>query len=151
MPDSTNDAAPGDPERLTIVPRLERPGAEPRYLLVRWPDWPPPAMLSVVHPAEGDTRAAVDSTLQARMSVTCLEEPRVASERLPVRMRHPRTGREGPGWLRAAAVRVEGEPEADALLDAVVELSLEDALAQLETEVERRLLRAAAALFDQPR
>jgi hypothetical protein len=142
------DAAPSDPERLTIVPRLERPGLEPRYLLVRWPDWPPPAMLSIARPAEGDVRAAVDSTLQARMSVTCLEEPRVAADRVPVRMRRPMTGSEGAGWLRAAAVRVEGEPEPDALIDAVVELTLDEALAQLETEVERRLLRSAAALFE---
>jgi hypothetical protein len=143
------DAPPLDPERLWLVPRLERPGAEPRYLLVRWPDWPPPAMLSIVRPPDGDARAAVEDALHARMSVTCLEEPRVARERVPVRMRHPRMGGTGPGWLRAAAVLVEGEPQPDALIDAVVELTRDEALAQLETEVERRLLQAAVALFEE--
>ena len=142
------EQAPADPERLTIVPRLERPGEEARYLLVRWPDWPPPAMLSIVAVAGDDTVAAVESALRARMNVSCIEAPRIAAERFAVRMRHPRTGGEGPGWLRAAGVRVAGVPEPDALLDAVVELTFDDALGQLETDVERLLLRSAAALFE---
>jgi hypothetical protein len=55
------------------------------------------------------------------------------------------------GWLRAAAVRVTGAPEPDALLEAVLELTLEEALASLTSDIERELLaRAARLLGDEP-
>jgi hypothetical protein len=143
------EVRPPDPERLIVVPRIEGDDGTPRYLFMRWSDWPPPAMLSVARPSEEAALGeAVASALQARMSVECVGEPCVSATRLPVRMPHPRMGGDGPGWLRAVAVRVRGEPRPDALIDEVVALPLEEALEQLTTEVERQLVREGAALFD---
>jgi hypothetical protein len=59
------------PERLLIAARLQGAGDD-RYLLVRWPDWPHPALLSLAAPRERDSLAAAVSTLlQARMRVRC--------------------------------------------------------------------------------
>ncbi len=151
-PDSepAGSGAPLDdrPERLLIAVRQEREDG-PRYLFVRWPDWPHPAMLSLAPPARWDSvREAVGDLLAARLSVTCTEEPRRASTRVPVRMAHPRMGGDGVGWLRPVAVTVEGDPTPDALLEGVEALTVEEALEQLPTEVERIVLRQAAALFD---
>ena len=136
------------PERLLIAARLERADG-PCYLFARWPDWPHPAMLSLAAPPRWDNvRDAVADLLAARLSVTCVEEPRRASTRVPVRMAHPYMGGDGVGWLRPVAVTVEGDPAPDALLERVESLTLEQALEQLPTEVERIVLRQAAALFD---
>ena len=135
-------------ERLLIAARLDTAEGA-RYLLVRWPDWPYPALLSVAAPRDRDALAtAVQDLLHGRLRVDCDGAPRTADQRLPVRMTHPRFGGEGLGWLRPLAVRVHGEPEPDALLAGVEALSLEEALEALPTELERTLLREAAALFD---
>lgn len=152
----TSYIAPGgpysDPERLLVAPLLERPGEEPRYLLLRWPDWPPPALLSVESRSSIDSPAsAVVEAVAARMGVSCTEPPRFSDLRMPVRMRQPQRGREEVGWLRAVAVRVEGNPAADALIEAVVALPLDQALASLTTDVERTVLEAAARLLDERR
>jgi hypothetical protein len=148
------DATPRpDPERLVIAARLERPGEPPRYLLVRWRDWPPPALLSVEAPAAPNAgeaglaaRAAVEETLAYRLGVRCIET-RFATERLPARMRRGVRGGEGLGWLRAAAVRVDGDPHPDALLDEVLALPPAEALAALTSDVERRVFAEAARLL----
>ena len=138
----------GRPERLLIAARQDRTDG-PRYLFVRWPDWPHPAMLSLAEPPRWDNvRDAVADLLAARLSVTCTEEPRRASTRVPVRMAHPRMGGDGVGWLRPVVVTVEGEPAPDALLEGVEALTVEQAVEQLPTEVERIVLLQAAALFD---
>ena len=138
----------GRAERLLIAARLEQPGSEPRYLLARWPDWPHPSLLSVAAPRALDTlEALVADTLRARFSLECVGPPVAALERHPARLSHPRFGGGGLGWVRAVAVRVEGDPAADALLAAVDAFALEDALATLPTDLERAVLREAAGLL----
>lgn len=166
MADPTPDAAPtaavgsaagsatsGDdrPERLLVAARLAGgagEGAGGRYVFVRWEDWPHPAMLSLAPPGGGEQLSEAVARLMARLNLRSAE-PRTASERVPVRMAHPRFGGEGLGWLRPLAVIVEGEPQPDALLAGVETLPYEQALEALPTDVERTVLRAAAALFEQ--
>lgn len=145
--------APGSagPERLLVAPVLrdEQPPHGWRYLLVRWPDWPHPTLLSLAAPGPGDSMAeAVRVLIEARLRLACEGEPRASETRVPVRMPLPRVGGEGQGWLRPVVVRVSGEPQPDALLAGVEAFTLEQALAALPTEVERTVLRAAAALLD---
>ncbi len=149
------------PERLLVVAREADGEADTaRYCFARWPDWPHPAMLSLA--ASGDEQlealeGALNDLLGARMGLVCSSRPRLAAERTPARMAHHRFGGEGLGWLRAAAVSVRPLPEAgeaaaapraDALLEAVQRLSLEQALEALPTDVERRVFRSGVALLD---
>ncbi len=170
---STPGAEPAArPERLLVVARQADGGADgeavaARYCVARWPDWPHPAMLSLAAAATaiggGDGRqlerleGALNDLLGARMALACSSPPRLAAERTPARMAHPRFGGEGLGWLRAAAVTVRPLPAAgdapatprpDALLEAVERLSLEQALEALPTDVERRVFRAGVALLE---
>ncbi len=135
-------------ERLLVISRqAEVEGTEPRYLLVRWPDWPHPALLSIARPgAEDDLDAAVASLLDARLRVSS-GAVRLSATRVPVRMPQPRFGRVSTGWLRPAAVEVSGQPQTDALLEGFESLTLEEALAALTTDVERAVFREGAALF----
>ena len=135
------------PERLLVAARLDdAEGA--RYLLVRWPDWPYPALLSLAAPGAHDSlEDAVTTLLLARLRVRCQGPPRQSAVRVPVRLAHPRFGGQGLGWLRAVAVSVVGEPEPDALLEDVQALSLPEALEALPTDIERTVLREAASLF----
>ncbi len=135
------------PERLLVAARLEdAEGA--RYLLVRWPDWPYPALLSLAAPRPHDSlEETVATLLLARLGVRCQEPPRTSPVRVPVRLAHPRFGGQGLGWLRPIAVRVVGEPQPDALLEDVQALPLRQALEALPTEVECTVLREAAKLF----
>ncbi len=155
------------PQRLLVVAR-EADAYDAHYLFARWPDWPHPAMLSLAATATGDgderqletleaLEGALNDLLGARMGLACSSRPRLAAERTPARMAHPRFGGEGLGWLRAAAVSVRPLPEAgeaaaapraDALLEAVQRLSLEQALEALPTDVERRVFRSGVALLD---
>ncbi|MGE0135931.1 MAG: hypothetical protein AB7L91_14205 [Dehalococcoidia bacterium] len=137
-----------DVERLLVVARLApRAGETPRFLFVRWPDWPHPALLAIDPPGPTDTlEDAAGALLEARLSVAVTGAVRLSSTRVPVRMPLRRYGTTGTGWLRAALVDVEGEPEPDALLDGFEALTLEEALAALPTDVERAVLREAAAL-----
>ncbi len=90
------------------------------------------------------------------MGLVCSSAVRIAEERTPARMAHPRFGGEGLGWLRAVAVSVRprgsdsqpGDPRPDALLEAVERLNFEQALAALPTDVERLIFRAGVALLD---
>jgi hypothetical protein len=137
-----------EPERLIIAARLERAGEPGRYLLVRWRDWPPPALLSVDAPSTLEAcQAAIEETLAYRLGVRCLERPLLSEVRSPGRMRRGNRGGEGLGWLRATAVRVEGDPQPDALLEEVLALPATEALAALESDVERRLFLEAARLL----
>jgi hypothetical protein len=136
------------PERLLIVARRRE---DSRYLFVRWPDWPHPAMLSTVppHPDEG-LAGGLASLLDARMGVRVQGEPRSATERQPARMRHPYAGSEGLGWLRPVAVEVTGTPAPDPLLDDILALTHAEALDTLPADLERVLFRAGAALLEPP-
>lgn len=152
-PVPTSDGTPRlEPERLIIAARLEA-GVEPgRYLLVRWRDWPPPALLSV---EAGETpeacQAAIEETLAYRLGVRCLERPLVGEALTPARMRLGSRGGEGLGWLRAAAVRIEGDPRPDALLEEVLLLPAGEALAALQSDVERAVFAEALRLLgDEP-
>lgn len=166
------------PERLLVVAREADGEADgdaageagaARYFFARWPDWPYPAMLSLAATASTTEtgnrdeqridalRGALNDLLGARMGLACTSPPRLAAERTPARMAHPRFGGEGLGWLRAAAVVARPLPaagatpaaaRADALLEAVERLSLEQALEGLATDVERRVFRAGVALLD---
>ncbi|HJM74399.1 MAG TPA: hypothetical protein QGI71_00830 [Dehalococcoidia bacterium] len=147
----TPDTASTDdrPERLLVAARLAASEDEDgRYVFVRWEDWPHPAMLSLAPPGANEQLSEAVAGLLARLNVRSAE-PRIASERMPVRMAHPRFGGEGLGWLRPLAVTVEGEPEPDAMLAGVELLSYNRALEELPTEVERAVLRAADALLAQ--
>jgi hypothetical protein len=137
-------------ERFLVVARTSgHEGDEARYLLVRWADWPQPALLSVAPPAANDSLDdAIATLLDARLRVSVDGPVRLGRERVPVRMPQPRFGLGGTtGWLRPAAVEVSGEPETDALLGGYDALTLAEALAALSTEVERSVLREGAALF----
>jgi hypothetical protein len=135
------------PERLLLGARLEDPRGA-RYLLVRWPDWPHPALLSLAAPAPHDSLEEVVATLLlSRLGLRCQRPPEASPVRVPVRLPHPRFGGQGLGWLRPVAVSVVGEPEPDALLEDVQALPLQEALAALPSEVERTVLTEAAKLF----
>ena len=151
------------PERLLVAARLEtslgagletdqnaEPGADdaPRYVFVRWEDWPHPAMLSIAPPGVNEDLPHAVQTLVGRLNLTVSGAIKTAEERVPVRMAHPRFGGDGLGWLRPLAVSVSGEPQPDAMLEGTEMLSLGQALEALPTEVERTVLRAADALFD---
>ncbi len=137
-----------EPERLIIAARLEAGGEPGRYLLVRWRDWPPPALLSIEAGEDPETcQAAIEQTLAYRLGVRCLERPLLGEGRTPARMRLGSRGGEGLGWLRAAAVRIEGEPRPDALLEEVLVLPAAEALAALESDVERRVFTQALSLL----
>lgn len=144
---SGSDSDNERPERLLVVPQLNE-GEETRYLLVRWPDWPHPALLSIAAPTSRDIiDEAVSDLIRARLRVDCNGTPRASSMRIPVRMAHPRFGGDGLGWLRPVAVRISDAPEPDALLEGVHELELKEALDLLPTEVERTVLKEASRLF----
>lgn len=135
------------PERLLIAPVLTGPDGEPRFVLVRWADWPTPALLSLAPPGPSDSlEDAVRDLLSARLQLTLTGTPRMAEVRVPVRMGSPRFGFTGTGWLRAVVAPVAGEPVPDALLAGADVLTLDEALAALSTEVERTLLRAAGGV-----
>jgi hypothetical protein len=133
------------PERLLLVIRHT---SDRRYLLVRWPDWPHPAMLPTPppHPDEGFA-AGIASLVRARLGVTPVSEPALSAERVPARMLHPYAGGETQGWLRAVALDVEGDAVPDALLAGCDRLSLEEAERALSTDVERAVFRIGAALL----
>lgn len=145
----TAPAAPrADVERLIVVARRVEDGC---YLFARWADWPYPAMLSTLPPGDHETlSAAIDALLHGRMRVHVASEPRLATDRVPVRMPRPRGGGPALGWLHPVAAEVAGEPLADGLIAGVEALSLDDALRALPTDVERAVLRAAAAAFPPP-
>jgi hypothetical protein len=141
------------PERYLVVARLagdEAGGGDARaYLFARWPDWPHPAMLALWPPGGEETLAeAVGRLLHARMNLRLRGEPRLASRRIPARMRHPRTGVEGLGWLRPLAAEAAGEPSPDALLEAVELHAYAEALRALPSDVERTVFREGAALLE---
>lgn len=132
------------PERYLLVVRRVEAGApavdaaSARYLFARWSDWPYPALLSLSPPSpEEGLEAAVRAVLRAHMGVVLAAPPRPAATRVPARMRHPRTGVEGLGWLRAVAVDVTGEPTPDALLEDIAVLTASEAAVALPTDVER--------------
>ena len=149
------------PERLLVAARLQtgleagvetEPGADdaPRYVFVRWEDWPHPAMLSIALPGVSEDLPHAVQTLMGRLNLTVSANGalKTAEQRIPVRMAHPRFGGSELGWLRPLAVSVTGEPQPDAMLEGVELLALDQALEALPTEVERTVLRAADALFD---
>ncbi len=137
--------AHGDPERLILIARRVEDG---RFLFARWSDWPHPTMLSTLVPAEAEGFVeGIESLLRTRMRVQVSGVPRLAGDRVPVRMAHPRGGGAMLGWLQPVAVEVTGEPEPDALIESVEGLYLDDALAGLATEVERAAFSAGAAAF----
>ncbi|MFA7248647.1 MAG: hypothetical protein WC273_03365 [Dehalococcoidia bacterium] len=144
-PWSAPDDAGLDPLRLIIVARRVEDG---RYLFARWSDWPHPTMISTLAPsAEEGFVPGIQSLLHGRMRVRVAGTPHLAADRLPMRMPHPRGGGPMLGWLQPVAVAVSGDPAADALIEEVVSLTLEEALAALATDVERAALRAGAAAF----
>jgi hypothetical protein len=104
-------------------------------------------MLSIAAPGESDSiDDAVRDLLDSRLHIETAGPAQITARRVPVRMPSPRVGlTAGTGWLRAVIVPVHGEPRPDSLLDGCEVLSLEAALAALPTEVERMLLRDAAA------
>ncbi|MFN8639336.1 MAG: hypothetical protein U0360_07730 [Dehalococcoidia bacterium] len=131
-----------------MVPRLERPGESPRYLLLRWRDWPPPALLSLTPPRDAAAlQAAIVDAVELRLGVHASGPAILAGERRPARMGRGSRGGDGLGWLRVAAVRAEGVPEPDPLLEAVLELTLDEAMAALTSDVERAAFTDAARLF----
>lgn len=150
MPEPTRGVTPtltpmSAPERLLLVPVLPAvDGGSPRFVLVRWADWPYPALLSLAPPASSDhLEDAVTDILSARLQLEVAGPPRLTDLRVPVRMGAARFGFTGTGWLRAVVVPVRGEPQPDALLAGVDVLTFDEALTALSTEVERMLLRDA--------
>ncbi len=136
-------------ERLLVVPVLP-PAAgstEPRYVLVRWPDWPHAAMLPLALAGADDALDdAVATLLRSRLQLDAAGPATLAAERVPVRLAQPRIGVHGPGWLRGVRAPASGDPQPDALLDGYVALPLAEALAALSTDVERAVLRSVGQL-----
>lgn len=149
----TSELLPGgararEAERLLVVPVLPplAGSTEPRYVLVRWPDWPHAAMLPLALAGADDALDdAVATLLRSRLHLEAAGPATLAAERMPVRLAQPRIGVHGPGWLRGVLAPATGEPLPDALLDGFVALPLAEALAALPTDVERAVLRAVAA------
>lgn len=144
------DPAAREPERLLIVAReAVHDGQGPRFLLVRWADWPQPALLSMATPGPyDDLDDAVATLLDARLRLSVRGPARLGAHRVPVRMARHQYGSSGTtGWLRPVAVEVSGEPEVDALLGGCDACTLDEALAALSTDVERVVLREGAALL----
>ena len=137
-----------EPERLLLVPILEATEGA-RYVLVRWPDWPSPALLALAALGPHDDLAsAVGALLDARLRLAPAAPPLACETRVPVRMPHPRLGLDSTtGWLRPVAVPVDGEPEPDVLLAGYEVLTLDEALDALPTDVEREALRLAAGML----
>lgn len=136
-------------ERLLVVPVLPPAAgaAEPRYVLVRWPDFPHAALLPLTLAGADDVLDdAVAMVLRSRLHLAAAGPATLAAERVPVRLTQPRIGVHGPGWLRGVLAPAAGEPQPDALLDACLALPLAEALAALSTDVERAVLRSAAAV-----
>ena len=142
------------PERDLLIVRYLESGedagaAEPRYLCVRWRDWPHPTLLALSPPnaAEGLAQA-VALVLETRTGARLVDVPRAGAQRVPARMPHPRTGVEGLGWLRPVAATVTGATAPDALIESVALLTADEVIAGLSTDVERAVFRAGVALFD---
>lgn len=136
---------PADPERLILVARRVEDG---RYVFAEWADWPHPTMISTLPPTEHEGFLdGVESLLRGRMRVRVVGAPRLAGERVAVRMSPPRGGEPRLGWLQPVAIEVAGEPEPDALIAGVTTLTREEAEARLATEVERAAFRAGVATF----
>jgi hypothetical protein len=103
-------------------------------------------MISTLAPSEHEGFVeGIESLLHGRMRVRIVGEPRIADERVPVRMPHPRGGGPMLGWLQPVAVEVRGEPTPDALIEGVATLDRDEAEAALATDVERAAFRAGAA------
>ena len=140
------EIAAAEPERLLLVPVLHV-DSEAHVVLVRWPDWPYPALLSFSPPVGSDTlEAAAADLARARLGLAATGPARLAELRVPVRMGAPRLGLQTTGWLRGVLQPVEGEPTPDVLVDGCEVLSFADAEAALTTEVERIVLRAAISV-----
>lgn len=139
---------PADPERFILIARRVEDG---RFLFAQWGDWPHPTMISTLPPTEHEgVTAGIESLLNGRMHVRVVGSPRLAAERVPVRMAHPRGGGPALGWLQPVAVEVAGEPAPDALIQGVATLTRDEAAAALATDVERAAFRAGASAFDVP-
>ncbi|MEI7926730.1 MAG: hypothetical protein WCI61_11175 [Chloroflexota bacterium] len=135
-----------DPERFILVARRVEDG---RFLFAQWGDWPHPTMISTLPPSEHEGFVeGIESLLRGRMHVRVVGTPQLATERVAVRMAHPRGGGPMLGWLQPVAVEVSGEPAPDALIEGVAALSLDEALDTLATDVERAAFRAGAEAFE---
>ena len=129
---------------LLVVRRRE----DGRFLLVRRED-SPPTLLSTWPPhADEGLDAGLASLLRTHLSVRLEGAPRLAEMRRPARMGHPYTGGPSMGLLRAVAVEVTGEPEADALFVGFEAFSADEAEAALATDLERAIFRDGVALLD---
>ena len=145
-------AEPREPERLLIVARVE--GAEPaaaRYLLLRASGDEQPRLLSLDPPLLDEPwPELVRETLELRLGLSVVGDPELSEHRLPLRFAQPRAGRTGTGWLRGVAARVAGAPDPQPPLAGVELLTLDEAEAALATSAEREILRATAALLEEP-
>ncbi|MGE3856747.1 MAG: hypothetical protein AB7G21_07305 [Dehalococcoidia bacterium] len=136
---------PADPERFILVARRVEDG---RYVFAQWGDWPHPTMISTLTPSAHEGFVdGIESLLHGRMRVRVVGVPRLADDRVPVRMDHPRGGGPMLGWLQPVAVEVTGEPVPDALIEGVATLTHDEAIERLATDVERAAFRAGAAAF----
>lgn len=139
---------PSGPERLLIAPII-RTAEGDRCLLLRWPDWPHPALLPAATPGPHETlNDAVATAVRARLGMDCEGGPVASEVRIPARLADPRTGGQGPGFLRPVVAVVRGDPVPDALLEGVETLPIDEALRVLPTEIERAVLREALRLLD---
>ena len=129
---------------LLVVRRRE----DGRFLLVRRED-APLTMLSTWPPhADEGLAAGLGSLLRTHLAVRLEGAPRLSDVRRPARMGHPYTGGPSMGLLRAVAVEVSGEPEADALFVGCEALPADEAEAALATDLERAIFRDGVALLD---
>lgn len=132
-----------DPERLILVARRVEDG---RYVFAQWGHWPHPTMISTLTPTEHEGLLdGIASLLDGRMRVRDAGAPRLAGERVAVRMSPPRGSEPRLGLLRPVAVEVAGEPEPDALIAGIALLTRDEAEARLATDVERAAFRAGVA------
>jgi hypothetical protein len=84
----TSPSTHTDAERLILVARRVEDG---RYLFAQWGDWPHPTMISTLPPSEHEGFVeGIESLLRGRMHVRVVGTPQLATERVAVRMAHPR-------------------------------------------------------------
>ncbi|MCY4640836.1 MAG: hypothetical protein OXC94_10930 [Chloroflexi bacterium] len=138
------------PERMVLVPLASMSGAEGegaadrRCLLVRLRGSKRISLLDLPRPAPGETLSGVVAgLLNARLGVRPAGEPWLAPGRVASRLPREGRGTWEQGWRRAVVVAIEGEPSPDALVEDVLALPIEEALASLSTDAERSLLALA--------
>ena len=137
-----------DPERLSLIVRVDDGADGGRYLVLRRVDTELEELPALESPRSYETlRDVVADTLRQRLGLEPAGEPLLGALRVPAMMGRRRSGARGTGWRRAVAVRAGGTLDLRPPLTSARLLPLDEAAAALATDAERALLRAGAELL----